>query len=168
MTDFKEEFIKNAFYRLDENMRMVSIALDKITEEDVWRKPNKSSNSIANLILHLCGNITQYGISSLQSTEDKRARDEEFTVAGGLTKAQLLEQLESTVNEVKSTILNLPESRFTEIKTVQGYSFSGIGNIIHLVEHFSYHTGQIAFWVKLMKDEQLGFYDGQDLNARSE
>jgi uncharacterized damage-inducible protein DinB len=44
---------------------------------------------------------------------------------------------------------------------------SGTGIIVHVVEHLSYHTGQIAFWTKLLKDKDLGFYEGRDLNIKN-
>lgn len=165
---FQQEFVKNACFRLDEGLRMIRISLVNITEEQLWQKPNASLNSIGNLMLHLCGNLSQYGITSLNGSEDKRQRDAEFNTTGGFTKAQLFQQLESTVNTVKSTMGNLGLERFLAVKKVQGFEFSGIGSCVHLVEHFSYHTGQIAFWVKLLNDEQLGFYDGMDLNTLNE
>lgn len=143
---------------------MISISLDKVSEEQVWQKPNPYLNSIGNLILHLSGNMTQYGITSLKETIDNRNRDLEFSKEGGFTKTQLLNKLTATVEEVKSTFQNITMDRLLRKKKVQGFEFSGIGNIVHVVEHFSYHTGQIAFWVKLLNDEQLGFYDGHDLN----
>ncbi len=153
---------------MDESLRMVKIALDKITEDEVWQKPNASLNSIGNLILHLCGNMTQYGIASLHETEDTRQRDLEFSTKGGLTKEELYEKLVTTVDKVKTSFQTVSLKRLAAKKLVQGYEFSGIGNIIHVVEHFSYHTGQIAFWVKQLNNEQLGFYDGQDLNVLNE
>lgn len=164
---FHLEFIENSCYRMDESLRMIKISLDKVSEKQAWQKPNNSLNSIGNLILHLCGNMTQYGIASLNETEDNRLRDLEFSTPGGYTKKQLLEKLESTVNEVKATIQNTSLERLLTRKQVQGFELSGIGNVIHLVEHFSYHTGQIAFWVKQLKNEQLGFYDGHDLNTKN-
>ena len=167
LIQLKNEVVKNSQFRLDEGLRMIEISLSKITEEQLWLKPNTSLNSIGNLLLHLCGNITQYGIASLQGVEDKRVRDEEFAISGGYTKTELFEKLTATVSEVKQTIHQLPLDRFLEVKEVQGFSLSGTGNIIHLVEHFSYHTGQIAFWVKQLNNQQLGFYDGVDLNKKS-
>jgi uncharacterized damage-inducible protein DinB len=38
--------------------------------------------------------------------------------------------------------------------------------LVHVVEHFSYHTGQIAYAVKAGKDLDLGFYRGVDLNRK--
>ena len=164
---FKGQFIENSCYRMEESLRMIKISLDKVSEEQVWQKPNASLNSIGNLILHLCGNMTQYGIASLNETEDKRQRELEFSIEGGLTKEELFEKLRTTVHDVKATFQNVSMERLLALKQVQGFEFSGIGNVIHVVEHFSYHTGQIAFWVKQLNNEQLGFYDGHDLNTKN-
>ncbi|WP_149275884.1 DinB family protein [Pareuzebyella sediminis] len=166
-TAFRDEFVQNTHYRLDQNLRMVTISLNKVSEEQVWQKPNASLNSIGNLILHICGNMTQYGIASLLEIEDSRDRDNEFFSEGRYAKVALLQMLSDTVDRVKESVASISISRMLKHQEVQGYDLSGIGNIIHLVEHFSYHTGQIAFWVKLLNDEQLGFYDGIDLNAKN-
>lgn len=171
MSDIRKlqsEFVENCCFRMNESLRMIRISLDKVSEEQAWQKPNTSLNSMGNLILHLCGNMTQYGIASLNETEDNRQRDMEFSTTGGYTKKELLEKLESTVNQVKETIQSTSLNRLLTRKQVQGFEFSGIGNIVHVVEHFSYHTGQIAFWVKQLNNEQLGFYDGHDLKTLNE
>ncbi len=162
--DFQSEFIENSCYRMGESLRMIELALRKINHEELWKRPNKNSNCIGNLILHLCGNITQYAIASLSDIEDKRDRDAEFAVESGLSKEQLMAQLKNTIELAENSISALSEEELLRVREVQGYSFSGIGIIVHVVEHLSYHTGQIAFWVKLLKDDQLGFYDGVDLN----
>ena len=62
---------------------------------------------------------------------------------------------------------DLDRSRLLEVRSVQAYEFSAIGIIIHVVEHFSYHTGQVAFWVKQLKDVDLQFFAGVDLNKKN-
>ena len=153
---------------MDESLRMIKISLDRVSDEQIWQRPNASLNSIGNLILHLCGNMTQYGIASLNETEDKRQRDVEFSIEGGLTKEELFLKLGTTIHNVKATFQNVSMERLLALKQVQGFEFSGIGNIIHVVEHLSYHTGQIAFWVKQLTNEPLGFYDGHNLNTKNE
>lgn len=160
------ELINHAVLRMSENTPRIVRCLHELTEEEVWQRPNASSNSIGNLILHLCGNITQYIISSLGGKEDLRVRDEEFAAVGGYTKAQLISKLEHTVSETIRIIKNATEEELLRQRPVQAYHFSGIGNIIHVVEHYSYHTGQIAFWTKLLKNKDLGFYAGVDLNKK--
>lgn len=163
-----EEFVQNSLYRLDESTRMNTISLQQLSEEDIWKRPNGSLNSVGNLLLHLCGNITQYVISSLGGQEDLRERDLEFETRSGYTKSALLEKLNETVEKAKRIINDSKIEQFIRKRDVQGYYFSGIGVVLHAVEHYSYHTGQIAFYTKLLKNTDLGFYDGQDLNLRNE
>lgn len=162
-----EELVNNALYRMDESTRMIKKSLEEISDEEIWQKPNSSLNSIANLMLHLCGNISQYIISSLGETEDLRNRDAEFNATGGLTKTAVLKKLEDTVNTAKRVIYDTTPKQYLKVRQVQGFSFSGVGIVLHAVEHYSYHTGQIAFWVKQLKDVDLGFYDGIDLDVKN-
>ena len=163
----KEEFVQNTIYRLDENTRMCSISLEYLSEEDIWKRPNESLNSIGNLILHLCGNITQYVISSLGETEDMRERDVEFNTASGFTKEELLQKLKETVETAQRVINDASIDQLIRKRDVQGFYFSGIGVVIHAVEHYSYHTGQIAFLTKHLKNTDLGFYKGLDLKIKN-
>lgn len=163
-----EELVKNALYRMDESTRMIQKSLVEVSEEELWRKPNESLNSIANLVLHICGNITQYIISSLGETEDIRKRDLEFTAYKSATKSDILRKLEDTVDTAKRVIFDSSVDQLLKIRSVQGFSFSGVGIILHAVEHYSYHTGQIAFWVKQLKNIDLGFYEGIDLKLKNE
>lgn len=162
-----EELVKNALYRMDENSRMIQISLEEISEAELWLKPKESLNSIANLILHLCGNITQYVISSLGEVEDIRNRDLEFSASVGASKSELLGKLEETVSTAKRVIFDANLDQLLKIRAVQGFSLSGVGVIMHAVEHYSYHTGQIAFWVKQLKNKDLGFYVGTDLDVKN-
>jgi len=49
-------------------------AVESLTDEQVWWRPNPASNSIGNLILHLNGNVTQWLVDSFNRDEDKRNR----------------------------------------------------------------------------------------------
>ncbi|WP_299554637.1 DinB family protein [Seonamhaeicola sp.] len=164
LSEFKEQII----YRLDESTRMVSLSLEQLSEDDIWTKTNMSTNSIGNLIIHLCGNMTQYVIASQGKMEDIRNRDEEFSIKGGYNKTELLEKLKETVREVKAIIADLSEAEYLRKRHVQGFNFSGIGIVIHVTEHYSYHTGQIAYLTKTLKNKDLGFYSGIDLNIKNE
>jgi uncharacterized damage-inducible protein DinB len=162
-----DEIKNNAIYRMDENSRMIGIGLRNIDENDIWMRPNGISNSIGNQILHLCGNMSQYLIASLGKKQDVRERDLEFATREGFSKAQLIGMLLETTLMAKSIILNCTLEDLLEKREVQGFNFTGAGCIIHAVEHYSYHTGQIAFWVKQLKNKSLGFYDGVDLNIKN-
>ena len=166
-TFFLKEFIQQSVYRITENTNRIIKCLEEIDEIEIWKFPNDNSNSIGNLILHLCGNIRQYAISALGETEDVRVRDKEFSAKEGFNKNELSAKLKNTVDEAINIIENLDESRLIKLYSVQGFNLSGIGIIIHVTEHYSYHTGQIAFWIKQIKNKDLGFYANIDLNVKN-
>lgn len=164
---FAKEFKEQAILRIGENRNRIQKCLAELTEEEIWKRPNPSSNSVGNLVLHLIGNITQWIQSGLVGSPDGRVRDEEFSAVGGPTRDFLAQRILTTVEEAVQSIQGTEDGDLLKVQTVQGFGFSGIGIIIHVTEHLSYHTGQIAFWTKLLKDEDLGFYKGVDLNRRS-
>jgi len=166
--NFKREFLSQAIHRIDENTQKLTTCLGELEEIDIWKRPNQHSNSVGNIILHLCGNIRQYAISSLGNNKDVRERDKEFSADGGYSGSELLKKLIDTIDQAKDIIRNATESELLRERKVQGYNHSGIGIVIHVTEHYSYHTGQIIFWTKLLKDKDLGFYAGIDLNVKNE
>jgi len=161
------EFVAQSIYRMDESTRMVHICMEQLSEKEIWIRHNDTSNSIGNQLLHLCGNITQYALSALGGEPDSRERDKEFETRSGFTKAQLVRMLDETVEKAKRAIDSTTVENLMRKRNVQGFYFSGMGIIIHVVEHYSYHVGQIAQWTKMLKNSDLGFYDGMDLNAKN-
>lgn len=162
-----QEFSEQSILRIDENTDKIFKCLDTLSEQEVWKQPNDVSNSIGNLVLHLCGNIRQYAISSLGDMEDVRERDKEFDPEIKLPKTELTSRLKHVADEAKTVIENVDQDNLLFKRHVQGYHFSGIGIIIHVTEHYSYHTGQIALLTKLWKNKDLGFYADIDLNVKN-
>ena len=162
-TQILNEFKIQSIFRLKEGYRMVVKALDFIDEKELWQLPVENGMSLGNQILHSCGNIRQYIISSLGNQIDSRKRDLEFKTKSQLEKKVLLKQLKETIDASIQIIKKTNEQEYLKVKKVQAFSFSGIGLVLHAVEHFSYHVGQIAFWVKFLTQKDLGFYNGIDL-----
>ena len=165
--NLSHEFISQSIFRMDESTQRIIQCLEILPPEAIWQRPNESSNSIANLILHLCGNIRQYAVAGLCGGEDLRIREAEFTERNSFGKAELLERLVSTVEAAKSCMTQMNASELLRVRLVQGFELTGIGIIIHVTEHYSYHTGQIAFWTKCLLDRDLGFYANVDLNKKN-
>lgn len=164
----KEELVNNAIFRMDESTAKLDKCLDELSEEELWQRPNEASNSVANLILHMCGNMTQYIIASIGGKVDLRERDLEFSTTSGYNRAKLLQKLHITTKEARDVLLKAEETELLRVRSVQGYQLSGVGNVLHAVEHYAYHTGQIVFWTKWIKDKDLGFYNDINLNAHNE
>ncbi len=142
--------------------------MNRLTEAQVWEEANDSTNSIANLILHLCGNISQYIHSSLGNTADVRERDLEFSTIDGYSKKELLNKITQVTEKAVEVIQNSKTEQLLAMRKVQGFEMTGVSIVVHVTEHYSYHVGQIALLTKLMVGEDLGFYADLDLNTKNE
>ncbi|NDC40182.1 MAG: DUF1572 domain-containing protein [Chitinophagia bacterium] len=160
-------FVEQAIYRMEENVPRITRCLLELSEMEIWERPNPASNCPGNLILHLCGNITQYIISGLGQREDTRNRDAEFTASYECNREELIARLQATTQEAVSVIRGLSAEELTLPRQIQGFNTTAVGAIMHVVEHYSYHTGQIAFWTKFLKSVDLGFYAGLNLNMKN-
>ena len=132
--------------------------LTLLDDAEVWWRPNQHSNSIGNLMLHLSGNVRQWIVSGLGGAPDERRRDGEFKARSGMTRSELLGQLDATLQEAVATLQSLAPDSLERTFQVQAYEVTGLQAIFHVVEHFSYHTGQILFITKQLEDVDLGFY----------
>ena len=47
-------------FLLGDYLPKIERCLEKLTDEQIWWRANEESNSIGNLILHLCGNARQW------------------------------------------------------------------------------------------------------------
>lgn len=155
------EIVAEAERRLfDESMARIKRCLGTLSEAEIWRRPNAETVSVGNLVLHLCGNVRQWIISGLGGAPDVRDRPREFSEKGPIPTDALIEQLESTVEEALEEVHNLSVDDFLGKHTIQGFSEVGIAALIHVIEHFSYHTGQITLATKMMKAIDMKYYPG--------
>lgn len=165
MDDLAELLRTEALRRLEESRGRIRTCLGKLSEERIWRRPNANVASVGNLVLHLCGNVGQWINSTLGGSPDDRHRDAEFSEPGPLPTADLLRRLDMTLDRALGIIQGLSAGDLTRTWSVQGFQETGAAIVVHVVEHFSYHTGQITLHTKIMLDVDTGYYAGQDLNT---
>lgn len=168
MEIYKDLLVAEVRRRLfEENIPKLKKCLGELTEEEIWYRPNENSNSVGNLILHLCGNMRQWLIAGLGGQSDTRQRQREFDERGPLPVSQLITLLDQLQADGAKTLDNITLEQILAPLTVQGFRETGLSVLIHVVEHFSYHVGQIVYFVKMLKDRDMGFYRGQDLDVNS-
>ena len=132
---------------------------DLLNENDIWWRSHDTNNSIGNLALHLAGNVRQWIISGVGGEPDVRERQKEFAQREALPKERLLSALVSAVEGSDQVLANFPVERLMEKKVIQGFDQTTLQAIFHVVEHFSFHTGQIIYITKLRKGIDLKFYN---------
>lgn len=135
--------------------------LERLTAEQIWWRPNDESNSIGNLLLHLSGNARQWIVSGLGGAADSRARQTEFDERSLIPCEELRNRLRDTLSEVDRVMADFQTPRLLELFQIQGSDVTALEAILHVVEHFSMHTGQIILLTKLLTASDLHFYDFQ-------
>ena len=156
-------FIAHASHFLvNDYLPKIERCLEKLTDEQIWWRANEESNSIGNLILHLCGNVRQWIICGVGAQPDNRDRDSEFAQRLVIPRNELLTLLHSTLSEVQTTLRDLDPSILLERRKIQGNDVEILEAIFHVTEHFSMHTGQIIMLTKMFTASDLRFYEFED------
>ena len=134
--------------------------LDLLDEAAIWQRPAPNCNSIGNLILHLCGNVTQWILVPFANRTDERDRNAELAADSGPAKRAPLHDLRTTVAEACDLVDRLTATELLAKRPFQvRYRETGLAALLHVIEHFSGHAGQIYAWTKQTTGRDLGFYD---------
>ena len=84
--------------------------------------------------------------------------DEEVCTEGGVSKVVLTENLKRTIIDAQEVIERLNAEDLVSKYEVQVYEESGMSIVMHVIEHFSYHVGQITYAVKSLKNIDTQYY----------
>lgn len=166
MDEYRELLVQEVRRRLmDENVPRIKQCLAELTTEEIWYRPNENSNSVGNLVLHLCGNVRQWLLGGLGGYTDNRRRQQEFDERGPFPTSILLRHLDELMEETDKVLNKLTAEKILQPVDVQGFAETGVSILMHVVEHFSYHTGQITYYVKWRKNINTAYYSGINLDA---
>lgn len=163
-----DDFREQAILRFKESLSKIEGCLKVMNDDTFWAKPNENSNGIAQILRHLQGNIGQYILSGLTGKPDLRDRPSEFSPTVDRSREEVIQSFFEVAETAVEVMTNVTDSTLLRRKRVQGFELTGLGIILHVVEHLSYHTGQIVFETKRTGNIDLGFYRDFDLNQKNE
>jgi uncharacterized damage-inducible protein DinB len=160
MTDASPALAREAHRLFAEYLDKIERSARVLSAEQLWWRPNTRCNSVANLLLHLCGNLSQWVLAGLGGVPFERHRREEFAAVEGEDGATLVGRLHEVVTACRNVAQNLSDEDLHREFVIQGYTRTGFGVLLHAVEHMSYHTGQIVYVTKQLAGEQaeIEFY----------
>jgi uncharacterized damage-inducible protein DinB len=120
-------------------------------ENELRKTDGAAANSAGNLALHLTGNLKHFIGATLGNSGYVRDRDAEFS-SKGITKEQLLADVDGTRTVVKETIASLTDDDFAETYPIEvfGEPMTTGYFLVHLATHFNYHLGQINYHRRLL------------------
>ncbi|MBM7578591.1 DUF1572 family protein [Jeotgalibacillus terrae] len=128
--------------------------LAQLSDEELYWRLNEASNSIAMIMKHISGNMHSHWKDFLSSDGEKafRDRDMEFVITDQDTKKVLMNRWESGWTLLFDTLESLNEDDLQKVVALRKQPMSVLQAIQTEIAHISYHTGQILFLGKQMKD----------------
>lgn len=142
---------------LAEGLRKIEHCAHQLNEEQVWWRPRPEMNSIANLMLHLTGNLRQWIVAGVGGARDIRNRPEEFTDRSELPKNNIVSMLRSTVREVDGVMERLPAEKLLDPRRIQGFDTTIMAAIFDSIAHFRGHTQEIIHMTREILGDKYKF-----------
>lgn len=151
-------FLESSAGRLRLHMSRIAKCVETLSEDQVWARGSDNENAVGNLMLHLGGNVRQWIIAGIGGKPDVRVRDREFSARGGIAPTELVERLQTIVEDACRILPGVGASQLAETVTIQNRTLTRLDAIYQVVDHFAQHTAQIIFATKMMTHADLAFY----------
>lgn len=131
--------------------------VSQLSEADLWWRPSEGMNAIGNLILHLCGNMRQWIVSSVGGEAFNRDRPSEFAARGGMGRDELMARFDQTLTEVARTLDRVDVPNLLRMREIQKRSESGASALVHSVSHLVGHVQETIYITRLRLGDRYQF-----------
>ena len=152
-------FLSASVKRMQLSEAEILRCLEKLSDEQIWHRGGDHENSIANLLLHLEGNLRQWFLHGINGQPDVRRRDSEFALSPSQRSNEIRSRFSATLAECRSVIASLPPERLTEIINPQPTGGWGAVTILEAISrvigHLQLHQGQIILLTKQLTGADL-------------
>jgi len=128
---------------------------EQLNDAQLFEKSSNESNSIANIVKHLYGNMLSRWTDFMTSDGEKdwRDRDSEFTDEE-MDRKRLLEHWEAGWTCLFNTLESLKEEDLEKIIFIRNQGHTVLEAINRQLAHYPYHVGQIVFIGKMLIDKK--------------
>lgn len=154
----RDQVIRECQCLLDQAMSRTRHCVTQLSFEQLWWCPGPGQNSVGIVLRHVTGNLRQWAVCGLTGAKDDRNRADEFESTDQPSAAELLAALETVVREVGRVMQQLSAEQLLQVRTIQGFSVSGLGALLHTIPHFVGHTHQIVTLTRQQLGETYQFH----------
>ncbi len=139
--------------RMADLLRRATQAMGQMSDEEIHWRPNEESNSVANLVIHLEGNLQHFVEAGIGGDQSRRDRDMEFNSREFLTGSQAIERLTGAVERASAVLERLDPARLAEMTPFTNRQVTILELLLILTTHLGEHVGQILYIAKWQKGE---------------
>ena len=157
-SEFTDEFSRLTTDLLVQSMAKIRHCVGQLNENQIWWRPEPSMNSIGNLMVHLAGNLRQWGVVPFTLATDRRDRESEFQEDAKRDIDDLMSLLTTTVDEAKEQWRHLATGQLRRFVEIQGFDVTHMHAIVHASSHFVGHTHQIVQLTRMQLGSNYQFH----------
>ena len=151
-------FVAEASHVFEASLQRIEHCANQLSEEQLWWRPRPEMNSIANLMLHLSGNVGQWVVSAVANVPSNRNRPLEFLQREPIPRGQLLGTLRDAVTRTTGAIESIKTSQqLLGARRIQGNDTNLLTAIFHAASHFEGHTQEIIGMTRQILGEKYKY-----------
>jgi len=129
----------------------VLACLDLLSDDQIWWRGDDGSNSVGNLVLHVCGSSRHFLGRGLGGSDYVRDRPREFAERRPLPKDELERLVRETAEETRRVLDGLDPVRLLETSDRTGETYTTLILVQRTSHHWAVHTGQIVYATKMLQ-----------------
>lgn len=148
--DSIREWLIHKFIEIETRLLQV---LDQLSDEQLNWRPNESSNSIANLLVHIAGNISERISTGINNVESMRNRDQEFETLN-MNKSELSTLIQKGFKEIVETSRHISDEELNQTQLIRNRPRRNMDILLQSVTHYSEHMGQALYIAKICLGEE--------------
>ncbi|GHB71776.1 DUF1572 family protein [Persicitalea jodogahamensis] len=145
---------------------------EQLSDEQLFWKANVESNSIANIVRHLWGNMLSRWTDFLTTDGEKEWRDREGEFAdANANRAEMLRQWDAGWNCLFDALRSLTEQDLDKTIYIRNQGHTVTEAISRQLAHYASHVGQIIFIGKMLRGsswKSLSIGRGESVNYNAE
>lgn len=152
-------FLDYSARRLRASQKQIGACCERLSEEQMKHRAGDYENSVANLLLHLAGNLRQWVMHGIAEHPDVRERDAEFALELAVSAAEARATFDRTIEEAAAIIETVEPERLLVVIDPQPngtWRHTPILEAIYkVVGHVEHHAGQIVLLTKQLTASDL-------------
>jgi hypothetical protein len=133
----------------------------QLDDEQLWSRSDEGLNSIANLLMHVTGNLGERLLSVVGGRPYHRDRQAEFDARGPLEKERILQPLADVFDAADAVLASLPADQLLKSCTFQMLQGSVQRDatlvIVQTLVHLGGHTQEIVTLTRQLLGERYRF-----------
>lgn len=151
-----QAYVAAARRRLTDCHEKLTHCVSQLEDRQVWWRPREDMNSVANILLHLCGNIRQWIVAGVVGAPDVRDRPAEFAERAAIPRDELLRRLAAVVAEA-DTVLAGADAVLLERRTIQSFDMTVLSAVFDCLAHLNGHTQEVTYICRLQLGDAYRF-----------